>query len=396
MRLLVYALLAIRIQLTEDPPTMTVLLLFLLTADGVNARFLRSPVYSTLLGITAAATALFQPAFIVMPAIPLFDLAAETSPRKSVLPVALVLLATSAVLVLPVVLSLVLSVAPGFGPDLTPAEILGPIPLIASALLLGYGQYRGNRAIRHARRFSAIARRSRHEREDERRAGKRLTRDIVQSVELQERERISHALHDTVGHRLTGVLMQVQAARKLLERPHKADTVPERLDRCVHELAETLRLMRETVHDLRPRSTTARERIERAVRSFSFCPTKLSIDPAATKVNPALLHEMARTVEEALTNIARHSGASEASVALALNDGDLTLTVGDNGAGCTTIREGLGLRGIRTRIEARHGTATVESDVGFLLRVSLPAAGATDSMTTTGITVTPHEEVRNR
>ena len=388
MRLVVYALLAIRVQLTDDPAVMTVLLLFLLTADGINARFLRSPVYSALLGVFAAATALFQPAFIVMPAIPLFDLAAETNPRKSVFPVALVLLATSAVLVL--------SVAPGFGPDLTPAEILGPIPLIASALLLGYGQYRGNRAIRHARRFSDIARRSRHEREDERRAGKRLTRDIVQSVELQERERISYALHDTVGHRLTGVLMQVQAARKLLERPRKADTVPERLDRCVHELAETLRLMRETVHDLRPRSTTARERIERAVRSFSFCPVKLSIDPAATKVNPALLHEMARTVEEALTNVARHSGASEASVVLALNAGDLTLTVGDNGAGCTTIREGLGLRGIRTRIEARHGTATVETANGFLLRVSLPAAGATDSMTTTGVADTTHEEARDR
>jgi signal transduction histidine kinase len=345
-----------------------------LVADSINLRFLHSRVYSTILGTAAAAVAIVLPAFLLVAAIPLFDLSAGASPRKGTLPVALVLAATLAALVGTVV-------PVPFIPSRETAameEILGTLSLIAAAIFLGYGQYRSDRATLHARRFADIARRSRYEKEDQRESGNRMARELVQSVELRERERISHALHDTVGHRLTGVLMQVQAARKLLDHPENSsgpgndETVQQRLDRCVRELAETLRMMRETVHDLRPRSVTARERIERTVRSFSFCPVRLSIDSAVERINPALLHEMARTVEEALTNVARHSAATEVAVTLTLRAGDLALMVRDNGVGCPTGREGLGLRGIRTRAEERGGTLTIENDDGFLMCVSLP------------------------
>jgi signal transduction histidine kinase len=71
-------------------------------------------------------------------------------------------------------------------------------------------------------------------------------------------------------------------------------------------------------------------------------------------------------VQESLTNIAKHAGADRVSLRLSRDDARIHLTVTDNGRGMDVDRRvrGLGLIGMRERIEALHGSLSVNSTVG--------------------------------
>lgn len=79
-------------------------------------------------------------------------------------------------------------------------------------------------------------------------------------------------------------------------------------------------------------------------------------------------------VAEALTNVARHSGAEQAWVSLAVRDFQLVVVVHDDGRGGADEKRGTGLDGIRGRVEALDGTATLSSPEGgpTVLTVVLP------------------------
>jgi two-component system sensor histidine kinase DesK len=76
-------------------------------------------------------------------------------------------------------------------------------------------------------------------------------------------------------------------------------------------------------------------------------------------------------VRESVTNIMRHSQATECYMQFRFKDGRLHLTVRDNGKG-GALEEGFGLRGMRERVEALGGRLSIESDTGTLLSIDLP------------------------
>jgi signal transduction histidine kinase len=69
-------------------------------------------------------------------------------------------------------------------------------------------------------------------------------------------------------------------------------------------------------------------------------------------------------VSEALTNVAKHSGASSVNVVVSAGDGIARLAIRDDGAGGADPRRGSGLVGLRDRVEATGGTLTLESPLG--------------------------------
>ena len=194
--------------------------------------------------------------------------------------------------------------------------------------------------------------------------------ELVRATERAERTRIAHAIHDEVGHRLTGVLMQVQAAERLVEsKPERATAM---LATAVGELSGAIVSIRETVHDLRPRPESDAAAMRRLCSEFRFCPVTVSFDDSAYASLP-LEHREAciATVRELLTNAARHSGAR--SITIRIDAGTrLRLVYRDDGVGATTLYEGLGLRGVRNRMEALGGTAAVSGHDGFVVRCLIP------------------------
>jgi signal transduction histidine kinase len=87
-----------------------------------------------------------------------------------------------------------------------------------------------------------------------------------------------------------------------------------------------------------------------------------------------------RALQEALSNVARHSGATSADVRLAASNGQLTLIVRDNGRGFRDPAAahqppgGMGLAGMRERIGALNGSVDVHSDHGAFVTVRVPIA----------------------
>jgi signal transduction histidine kinase len=80
-------------------------------------------------------------------------------------------------------------------------------------------------------------------------------------------------------------------------------------------------------------------------------------------------------VQEALTNVLRHSGAVSAGVDVATVDGTLLVSVVDDGKG-GDVQEGLGLQGMRARVERLGGTIRVGPTArGFEVRATVPLAG---------------------
>jgi two-component system NarL family sensor kinase len=196
----------------------------------------------------------------------------------------------------------------------------------------------------------------------------RLTGDLRRSRERlvtaleEERRRLQRDLHDGLGPTLAGALMKLEAARTRL------DASPGEADRLLGELAadtrRTIEEVRRLTYDLRPPaldqlglvgalreraaefSTARAEALDIGIES----PTDLPPLPAAVEVAAY------RIGLEALTNVARHSGARHATLRLAVVDGALDVEVVDDGCGIDAGGHiGVGHRSMRERAEELGG-----------------------------------------
>jgi signal transduction histidine kinase len=185
---------------------------------------------------------------------------------------------------------------------------------------------------------------------------------VVDSAEA-ERRRIERDLHDGAQQRLVALAMNLGAARERLEdNPIRArELVTEAHD----EAKAALKDLRDLVRGIHPVILEDRglDAALSAVVARSPVPVSLQIDVAPRP--SALVESMAYfVVAEALTNIARHSEATEAYVTI-LRAGDrLVVEVRDNGIGGANADAGSGLAGLRGRVAALDGTMDVISPPG--------------------------------
>lgn len=197
---------------------------------------------------------------------------------------------------------------------------------------------------------------------------------------LAERLALARELHDTLGHHLTVLSLQLELARQLL--PAAAD---ERLRGAVDQGQTLTRLLladvRDVVGDLRedrPLSlSTALASLARGTQSPAI---QLVLPADLDHLEPSRAHTVFRCVQEAITNAVRHAGARNVWIEIRGEERTgLAVTVRDDGRGAATFAPGHGLTGMRERLEALGGRLEVEAggDHGFALRAFLPPpAGA--------------------
>lgn len=217
----------------------------------------------------------------------------------------------------------------------------------------------------------------------------RLLANVVTAQE-QERERISRELHDETGQSLTALLVQLRVFEHLQGREAVLAHAAELRTLVLETLEEVRRLAR----DLRP--ATLNElglvpTIEWHVRTFtrnSALRVQLEADlPEGFRLPVHTEIALYRVVQEALTNVARHAHADEASIHLELVGDALHLLIEDNGCGFDVSEvmnselRGLGLHGIQERVELIGGTLALESAAGegTRLRVVVPIAEKVES-----------------
>lgn len=190
-----------------------------------------------------------------------------------------------------------------------------------------------------------------------------------------ERLLIARELHDSLGHGLTAMALELEAARhhaNVEARPH--------VDRAQHLSKTLLSEVRDVVSSMRGAASVDVATALRALAEDSHQPAVELTLPAALDVeDTAVAHAIVRAVQEAITNARRHAGASIVHVTLGARGGTLHLEVRDDGRGAATeVRPGLGLQGMRERFEQLGGSFDVRTapGQGFTIAASVPLRSA--------------------
>ncbi|MBI4875600.1 MAG: hypothetical protein HY822_13275 [Acidobacteria bacterium] len=204
-------------------------------------------------------------------------------------------------------------------------------------------------------------------------------------IQEEERTRLSRELHDEIGQTLTALRIEISRARADLgTRPQAADSSLEEARLLAEKTVRTVRnisvLLRPSLLDdlgLEPALQSLIEDFGR--RSGIRC--TYSSEGIVEDLPDALRTCIYRVVQEALTNCARHSGATHVEIRVQQMDGELQLTVADNGKGFATGfhgapegKTGLGILGMRERAAALGGQLSLESAPreGTRISVRLP------------------------
>ncbi len=191
---------------------------------------------------------------------------------------------------------------------------------------------------------------------------------LRQTLKSAERERIARDLHDILGHTLSVVILKSELASRLVEHdPQRAKAEIEEVEKisrnALAEVREAIRGYRSG--DLRAELDKAKSTLETA---------GVAVQEEYEAAGLPVSHERVLTLvlREAVTNIVRHSQAKRCTIRFGRDKDVYRLQVKDDGRG-RIDQEGMGMRGIRERVEAIGGRAMWRSDSGTELTITVPS-----------------------
>jgi len=200
----------------------------------------------------------------------------------------------------------------------------------------------------------------------------------------EERARIARELHDVVGHSVSVMTVQASGVRRLLrpeqEREREALLIVERTGReALAEMRRMVGVLRrpEEAPALAPQPSL--EHVDRLIEQAceAGLPVELRVEGEATELPAGVDLTAYRLVQEGLTNALKHARATRAEVIVNYLDGQIEVTVSDDGAGLGNgDGGGHGLVGMRERVSVYGGEldAGPQPGGGFRLRARLPLA----------------------
>jgi signal transduction histidine kinase len=209
---------------------------------------------------------------------------------------------------------------------------------------------------------------------------RRLSQRLVQTQEI-ERSALSRELHDEVGQMMTALGIELGNLEKM--RNANNDVFRKHLEEVRRLNADSMRAIRDLAMGLRP-SMLDDLGLEAALqwqgREFSRhtgVPAVVDVDSTLDALSDLQKTCIYRVVQEALTNCARHSNAKNVLVSVSTREDTVAVVVTDDGvgfSGSAPIRGGIGLLGIRERVEALDGQLRIisVSGKGTTIEVEIP------------------------
>lgn len=198
------------------------------------------------------------------------------------------------------------------------------------------------------------------------------TRSLLESsARDRERLRVSRELHDTAGHTLTALKLNL---RQLRDRSQPEDR--DALSDCLNLSSDLLEDIRHLVGALRELAPLDLNRaLSELTRPFPAPELVIDVAPDVVIEDLAIAENLLAVARESITNVVRHSQASRCVISVRTDQGKICLTVEDNGVGTGSV-EGYGISGMRERVINAQGELIIAANAPTGTRITAAWAHA--------------------
>jgi signal transduction histidine kinase len=191
---------------------------------------------------------------------------------------------------------------------------------------------------------------------------------------LEEKSRLSQALHDKIGHSINGSIYQLEACKLLI------DNDPEHSKNIVQAVIDNLRKSLDEIRKILRKEKPSKGELA-LLRLWKLCEdfnenysinAKLTCSGESSEVPEYIWEVILDNSIEAFSNALKYSRCKNINISIAVLNKLVRCAISDDGIGCSNIKEGMGLAGIKERTKAVDGTVSVTSNVGFEINMLLP------------------------
>ena len=200
---------------------------------------------------------------------------------------------------------------------------------------------------------------------------------VEQLTVIRERNEIAREIHDTVGHKMTALIVQLQVAGEMVER--NAGKAKEAIALCEQLTRDSLQELRVSVRTLKEddRGGSIYEVLEGLLDEFSGMTqmeTSLSLNGDLSILPAPLQPTIKRVVQEGLTNAKKHGNAGTCLVAIHVGETEIRLTITDDGIGQKNVIPNFGLINMKERVAEHGGSFAIRSEEGegFGIYITFP------------------------
>lgn len=197
---------------------------------------------------------------------------------------------------------------------------------------------------------------------------------IYENRYLEDKTHLSQELHDKLGHNINGSTYQLEACKILMESD--PDRCKEIIQNVINSLRNGMDEIRKVLRNERP------DKKKRAIVQLNvLCQdcidkygidTQLCIDENSSHIPEYIWEIILDNTYEAISNSLKYAKCSKIKIEIAVMNKLVRCCITDNGTGCSELKDGMGIQGIRKRIRSIHGILDIDTTNGFKINMLMP------------------------
>lgn len=196
-------------------------------------------------------------------------------------------------------------------------------------------------------------------------------------TQLKEREVIAQKLHDHLGHRVISAIMQLEVSKETIDTDTKLSR--KYLNTAITSLRDGMEEIRSILKNIKPTDKTIGiETIKEMISRFEYSSTmkaNLTVEGNSERINYKQWKVIQENIMEALTNSAKYSQGTSINISIYIYNKISRIEIKDNGQGAKIDRIGLGLTGMKKRLEEIGGRFDYYNDNGFVINMVIMLEG---------------------